>query len=156
VGKAGRIFTFVMEDNGTRPNDRSIRSIPEESGHYFGPRVRLLVQVFCDSKEPLGAKEMLYRVKRLDPLVSFGTVYRFLTLLAASGLATTIPRERRGPLRFKKVTTPVQWANVTMRIWSARTAARLSKKRVILTARQRSSNHLLPWKPTLFRLTMLG
>jgi Fe2+ or Zn2+ uptake regulation protein len=78
----------------------------KESGHYFGPRVRLLVQVFCDAKEPLGAKEMLYRVKRLDPLVSFGTVYRFLTLLAASGLATTIPRERRGPLRFAKVTTP--------------------------------------------------
>jgi Fe2+ or Zn2+ uptake regulation protein len=51
---------------------------------------------------------MLYRVKRLDPLVSFGTVYRFLTLLAASGLATTIPRERRGPLRFVKVTTPKQ------------------------------------------------
>ena len=80
----------------------------KESGHYFGPRVRLLVQVFCDSKEPLGAKEMLYRVKRLDPLVSFGTVYRFLTLLAASGLATTIPRERRGPVRFAKVTTPKQ------------------------------------------------
>jgi len=80
----------------------------KESGHYFGPRVRLLVQVFCDSKEPLGAKEMLYRVKRLDPLVSFGTVYRFLTLLAASGLATTIPRERRGPQRFAKVTTPMQ------------------------------------------------
>ena len=80
----------------------------KESGHYFGTRGRLLVQVFCDSKEPLSAKEMLYRVKRLDPMLSFGTIYRFLTLIAASGLATTIPRERRGPLRYQKVSAPVQ------------------------------------------------
>src|SRR5437879_10491972 len=51
----------------------------KESGHYFGSRGRLLAQVFCDSQEPLSAKEMLYRVKRLDPMLSFGTIYRFLT-----------------------------------------------------------------------------
>src|SRR5712691_4360190 len=100
---------FYFRDGGIMELDQMTDQFDQflkESGHYFGPRVRLLVQVFCDSKEPLGAKEMLYRVKRLDPLVSFGTVYRFLTLLAASGLATTIPRERRGPLRFAKVTHP--------------------------------------------------
>ena len=80
----------------------------KESGHYFGSRGRLLVQVFCDSKEPLSAKEMLYLVKRLDPMLSFGTVYRFLTLLAASGLVETIPRERRGPVRYQKISAPVQ------------------------------------------------
>ena len=80
----------------------------KESGHYFGSRGRLLAQVFCDSQEPLSAKEMLYRVKRLDPMLSFGTIYRFLTLIAASGLATTIPRERRGPIRYQKVSAPVQ------------------------------------------------
>ena len=80
----------------------------KESGHYFGTRGRLLVQVFCDSKEPVSAKEMLYRVKRLDPMLSFGTIYRFLTLIAASGLAEAIPRERRGPVRYKKLSTTVQ------------------------------------------------
>ena len=79
----------------------------KESGRYFGNRGRLLVQVLCDSKEPLSAKEMLYLVKRLDPMLSFGTVYCFLTLLAASGLVETIPREWRGPVRFKKLSTPV-------------------------------------------------
>lgn len=85
----------------------------KESGHYFGTRGRLLAQVFCDSKEPLSAKEMLYRVKRLDPMLSFGTIYRFLALIAASGLAEAIPRERRGPVRYKKLSTPIQVGQCT-------------------------------------------
>jgi len=110
VGKAGCVFASVNQRGAIVELEQMTTQFDQflkESGHYFGTRGRLLVQVFCDSKEPLSAKEMLYLVKRLDPMLSFGTVYRFLTLLAASGLVETIPRERRGPVRFKKLSTPV-------------------------------------------------
>ena len=109
MGKAGCVFASVNQGGAIVELEQMTTQFDQflkESGHYFGTRGRLLVQVFCDSKEPLSAKEMLYLVKRLDPMLSFGTIYRFLTLIAASGLATTIPRERRGPVRFAKVTTP--------------------------------------------------
>jgi len=115
VGKARYVFASVNQGGHVELEQMTAQfdQFLKESGHYFGTRGRLLAQVFCDSKEPLSAKEMLYRVKRLDPMLSFGTIYRFLALIAASGLAEAIPRERRGPVRYKKLSTPIQVGQCT-------------------------------------------
>jgi Fe2+ or Zn2+ uptake regulation protein len=77
---------------------------------YFGKDGRLIAQTFSTCTGPVTATELLYEVKRFNPLISGSNVRHFLHLLVDSGLARKIEAERhggRGPARFENATDKV-------------------------------------------------
>ena len=62
---------------------------------------RTVLQVFVASTAPVSSKDVLFAVKRFDPLISRSTVHKVLNELVQCGLATIIPPERHPqPTRY--------------------------------------------------------
>lgn len=57
-------------------------------------QVRQVLHVFVASTEPVSIKDLLYAVKRFDPLVSKFTVIRLMNKLTECGLALAIQPQR--------------------------------------------------------------
>jgi Fur family ferric uptake transcriptional regulator len=78
-------------------------------GQHFSGADRTVVRAFIGASEPISILDLAFSVKRLDPLVSLGTVRRYLKLLTEAGLATAnqaVELSGRGPMLFELVPDP--------------------------------------------------
>jgi Fe2+ or Zn2+ uptake regulation protein len=81
-----RVFAERLKQAGRRSMTRHAKTV---------------LEVFVASSVPVAAKDVLYSVKRFDPLISKATVHNVLNELLHCGLATAIAPERhREPTRY--------------------------------------------------------
>ena len=71
-----------------------------KEGFKFTPQRKLLLEILFHNKGHLSAEELYEKVKTTQPNVSFGTIYRNLSLLAEMGIVNQLDF-RDGRSRFE-------------------------------------------------------
>jgi Fur family ferric uptake transcriptional regulator len=98
-----------MEALQIETTERLLGEYLKRHGQHFSGAGRTVVQTFISASEPISILDLAFSVKRLDPLVSLGTVRRYLKLLTEAGLAAAnqaVTPTGRGPMLFGLVTDP--------------------------------------------------